>query len=64
MEVKAMARFIGSDSVQINVDFIVEVQKISEEMLKVTLKNGKTVHIPAFFSTIFPVTVPFVRQSR
>lgn len=44
-----MARFIGSDSVLINVDFIVEVQKISEEMLKVTLKNGKTVHIPAFF---------------
>lgn len=44
-----MARFIGSDSVLINVDFIVEVQKISEEMLKVTLKNGKIVHIPAFF---------------
>lgn len=44
-----MARFIGSDSVLINVDYIVEVQKTSEELLMVTLKNGKTIHIPAFF---------------
>lgn len=44
-----MARFIGTDSVLINVDFIVEVQKLSEDLLGVTLKDGKTIRIPAFF---------------
>lgn len=44
-----MARFIGTDHLLINTDFIVEVQKLSEDTLNVTLKDGRSIRIPAYF---------------